>query len=91
MGSLVWRNENVCAVVVVRWRRRGHGAAPKCVFYYLVSDLSLQGTEEELQQLTERLEKTAVGYDKSKIIVNSTNPRPSTNIIENAWHVIQRT
>ena len=46
----------------------------------------LGGSEEEQQQLTERLEKTAAGYgmeicfDKSKIVVNSVKPRPSTNI-----------
>ena len=46
------------------------------------------GSEEELQQLTERLEKKlplvtawkSVGYDKSKVIVKSIKPRPSTNI-----------
>ena len=43
----------------------------------------LQCREEELQQLTERLEKTAAGYgmkissDKNKILVK---PRTSTNI-----------
>ena len=43
-----------------------------------VDDIDLLGcSEEELQQLTERLEKTAAGYgveiisDKSKILVNS--------------------
>ena len=46
----------------------------------------LDGSEEELQQLTERLGKTAAGYgmeicsDKSKILVNSIKPRPSTNM-----------
>ena len=44
------------------------------------------GSGEERKQLTERLEKTAIGYgmeissDKSKIIVHSTKPRPSSNI-----------
>ena len=46
----------------------------------------LGGSEEELQQSIERLEKTAVGYGmeisshKSKILVNSIKPRPSTDI-----------
>ena len=45
--------------------------------------------EEELRQLTERLEKTAAGYsmeissDKCKIIVNSINPIAHTNIWTN--------
>ena len=43
----------------------------------------LGGGKEELQQLTERLEKTAADYgmeissDKSKILVNSVKPRSS--------------
>ena len=46
----------------------------------------LGGSEEKLQQLTERLHKTAAGYgmknssDKSHIIVNNITPRPSTSI-----------
>ena len=43
----------------------------------------LGGSEEERQQLTERLEKTSAGLlhmeissDKSKLIVNSIKPRP---------------
>ena len=46
----------------------------------------LGGSEEEFQQSTESLEKTADGYgmeissNKSKILVNSIKPRPSTNI-----------
>ena len=46
----------------------------------------LEGNEEELQQLTERLDKTAACYgmeinsDKSKILVISIKPRPSANI-----------
>ena len=46
----------------------------------------LGGSEEELQQLAERPEKTAVGCgmevssDKSKILVSGMKPRPSTNI-----------
>ena len=45
----------------------------------------LGGSEEELQQSIERLEKTAVGYGmeisshKSKILVNSIKPRPWMN------------
>ena len=44
----------------------------------------LESTDEELQQLTQRLEETAAEYgmeissDKSQILVNSTKPRPST-------------
>ena len=46
----------------------------------------LGGSEEELQQLTERLEMTAAGYgmevgsDKSKILLNSIKQRLSANI-----------
>ena len=46
----------------------------------------LEGSEEELQQLTERLEKTAAGYgmeassDNSIILVNTIKLRPSANI-----------
>ena len=46
----------------------------------------LGSREEELQQLTQRLEETAAEYgmeissEKSKILVNSIKPRPSTNI-----------
>ena len=46
----------------------------------------LGGCGEELQQLSESLKKTGAGYgmeispDKSKILVNSIKPRPSTNI-----------
>ena len=53
----------------------------------LADDIDLlEGSEEELQQLTERLEKTAASYGveinsyKSKILVNSIKQRPSTNI-----------
>ena len=49
-------------------------------------DIELQGgSEEGLQQLTERLDKAAAGYGmeissgKSKILVNNIKPRPSTN------------
>ena len=53
------------------------------------ADDLLGGSEEEHQQLTERLEKTAaeygmeISYDKSKFLVNSIKPRPSTNICVN--------
>ena len=46
----------------------------------------LEGSDEELQKLTERLEKIAAGYgmeisfDKSQILFNSIKPRPSTNM-----------
>ena len=54
----------------------------------LADDISLLGgSEDELQQHTERLEKTiTAGYgmeissNKSKVLVNSIKPRPSTNI-----------
>ena len=46
--------------------------------------IDLMGGSKELQQLTERLEKTAAGYmsDKSKILLNSIKPRPSSNMDE---------
>ena len=46
----------------------------------------LGGNAEELQLLSERLEKTAAGYsmevssDKGKILINNIKPRPPTNI-----------
>ena len=46
----------------------------------------LGGSKEELQQLAERIEKTAAAYGveiatgKGKILVNGIKPRPSTNI-----------
>ena len=50
-------------------------------------DINLLGSsKEELQQPTERLEKTAADHsteirsDKSNIHINSIKPRPSTNI-----------
>ena len=55
--------------------------------FLFTDDIDLPGgSEEELQQLTEKLEKTATGYgmeigfDKGKILVNSIKPMPSTNI-----------
>ena len=53
-------------------------------------DIDMLGySEEELQQLNERLEKTAAGYgigiscDKTKFLVSSIKPRSSTNIWKN--------
>jgi hypothetical protein len=62
------------------------GGRPLCNLRF-ADDIDLLGSsEEELQQLTRRLEETAAEYgmeissEKSKILVNSTKPRPSTNI-----------
>ena len=62
------------------------GRQPLCNLR-LADDIDLLGgREEQLQQLTERLEKTAAGCgmeissDKSKILVNSIKRRPSTFI-----------
>ena len=47
---------------------------------------TVEDSEKELQQLTNRLNKTAAGYgmeissEKSKILVNNIEPRPHTNI-----------
>ena len=63
-----------------------HRGRPLCNLRFADHIDLLGGSEEELQQLTERLEKTAAGYgmeissDKSKILVNSIMPRPSANI-----------
>ena len=52
-------------------------------------DIDLLVGNEELQQLTERLEKIPAGYgmeissNKNKILVNSIKPMPSTNIRTN--------
>ena len=51
-----------------------------------MTSILLGSNEEEFQQLTHRLEKTAAEYGmeissgKSKIIVNSIKPVPSANI-----------
>ena len=62
------------------------GGRPLCNLRF-ADDIDLLGSsEEELQQLTRRLEETAAEYgmeissEKSKILVNSIKPRPSTNI-----------
>ena len=62
------------------------GVRPLCNLGF-AADMDLLGSsEEELQQLTHTLEETAAEYgmeissDKSKILVNSIKPRPSTNI-----------
>ena len=53
---------------------------------WFADDIDLLGGSEELQQLTGRREKTAIGYgleissDKSKIVINNIKPRPSTNV-----------
>ena len=58
---------------------------PLCNLRFADIDV-LGSSEEELQQHIERLEKTAAGYgieissDKSKILVNSIKPWPTTNI-----------
>ena len=49
----------------------------------LADDIDLLGSsEDELQQLTQRLAEHGIeiSSDKSKILVNSIKPRPSTNI-----------
>ena len=54
----------------------------------------LGGSEEELQQLIERLEKTAAGYgteissDQNKTLINTMKPRSSTNIWMN-WKTLE--
>ena len=65
------------------------GGRPLCNLR-LADDIDLlRSSEEELQQLTQRLEETVAEYgmeissDKSKILVNSPKPRPSTNILMN--------
>ena len=61
------------------------GGRPFCDLRFADDIGLLGGSEEELQQLTQRLEETAAVYgseissDKSKILVNSIKPTPSTN------------
>ena len=61
-------------------------ALPLCNLQ-LANDIDLLGgSDEELQQLTERLEKAAAGYgteissNNGKTLVDSIKPRPLTNI-----------
>ena len=62
------------------------GGWPVCNFRFANDIDLLGGSKEELQQLTQRMEKTAADYgmeisfDKSKILINSIKPGPSTNI-----------
>ena len=62
------------------------GGQPLCNLRFSDDISLLEGSEEELQQLTERLEETPAVYDilissnKSKILVNSVKPRPSSNV-----------
>ena len=62
------------------------GGRPLCILRF-THDIDLLGSsEEELSQLTHRMEETAaeygmeISFDKNKILVNSINPRPSSNI-----------
>ena len=62
------------------------GERPLCSLR-CADDIDLLGSgKEELQQLAQRLEETVAAYgieissDKSKILVNSVKPSPSTNI-----------
>ena len=58
---------------------------PLCNLLFAYDIDPLGGSEEELQQLTERLEKTAavygmeISFDKSKILVDSIKARQSAN------------
>ena len=67
------------------------GGRPLCNLWF-ADDIDLLGGSEELQQLTERLEKTAAGYDmeisydKSTILVNSTKPTPSKSAGRSGQH-----
>jgi len=86
------RSESDCSAVDAMKEAPAHlssvsiGGRPLCNLRF-ADDIDLLGSsEEELQRLTERLEKTAAAYgmeissEKSKILVNSIKPRPSTNI-----------
>ena len=62
------------------------GGRPLCNLRFADNINLLVDSKEEFQQLNERLEKSAadygmeISYDNCKIIVNSIDPRPSTNI-----------
>ena len=60
------------------------GGRPLCNLRFTDDIDLLGGSEEELQQFTERLDKIAAGCgissDKSKILLNSIKPRPSATI-----------
>ena len=69
-------------VMMIKWKIAAGNSRTRNEF---TDDINLLGgSEEELQQLAERPEKTAVGYsieicpNKSKIPVNSIKPRPSS-------------
>ena len=61
------------------------GGRPLCNLRF-ADDIHLLGSSEEKLQQLRRLEETAAEYgmeissEKSKILVNSIKPRPSTNI-----------
>ena len=67
------------------------GGRPLCNLHFTDDIDLLWCSEKEIEQLTERLKKTAIGnqlWQKQKIIVNSIKPRPSTNIyywMEKRW------
>ena len=62
------------------------GGRPLCNLRFANDIDLLESSEEELQQLTQRLDETVAEYGmeissvKSKILVNSMKQRPSTNI-----------
>ena len=62
------------------------GGRPLCNLQFADDIDQLGGSQEELQQLTERLEKIAASYglekcsNKGKILVNIIKPRSSTNM-----------
>ena len=62
------------------------GGLPLCNLRF-ADDIDILGrSKEDLQQLTQRLEKSAgecgmeISSNRSKILVNSIKPRPSSNI-----------
>ena len=67
------------------------GGRPLCNLLFAEDIDLLRDSKEEVQQLTERLEKAAAGYgmeissDKSKIFVNSIKPRLLGNISMDEW------
>ena len=84
--SILWGTDDDSPTLTLFSRSASIRGRPLCNLRF-ADDIDLPGgSEEELQQLTEELKKTASGYGmeirsaKSNILVNRIKPRASTNI-----------